>query len=99
MLASKELSANGRNWYLTAALEEEGLKIGTSAAIKKGKIYEMKLSALFAALTVNVDPTKCENVTSTSHFHFTDIDQHFVLRVKVCPFQTRKTNLFHVLNL
>ena len=75
------MSACGRNWYLTEAAVEEGLLIKPSDKQKKLRIYSGKLYDLFLLLTCMVDYDKAVDVVETACFHFTDIDEHFVLKV------------------
>ena len=81
ILAKEEVSACGRNWYLTEAAVEEGLIIKPSDKQKKLRIYSGNLYDFFLLLTCMVDYEKVVDVMETACFHFTDIDQHFVLKV------------------
>ena len=81
ILAKEEVSACGRNWYLTEAAVEEGLIIKPSDKQKKLRIYSGNLYDFFLLLTCMVDYDKVVDVMETACFHFTDIDQHFVLKV------------------
>lgn len=80
-MALNEISANGRNWYLTEALIEEGLVIKPTEKQVKDRIYSGSLYDLFLLLTVMVDLDKTADIVETAHFHFTDCEQHFVLKV------------------
>ena len=81
-MALDEVSANGRNWYLTEALITEGsLVIKPTEKQVKNRIYTGSLYDLFLLLTVMVDLEKTADVIETAGFHFTDVDQHFVLKV------------------
>ena len=82
LLAEEEVSACGRNWYLTEASVEEGLVIKPSDKQKKLRIYSGKLYDLFLLLTCMVDFDKAVDVVETACFHFTDVDQHFILKVR-----------------
>ena len=90
-LALNEISANGRNWYLTEALIEEGLVIKPTEKQVKDRIYSGSLYDLFLLLTVMVDLDKTIDVVETAHFHFTDCDQHFILKVSFCNNKPLKT--------
>ena len=80
-MAEKEISANGRNWLLTSALETEGFKIAVSETGKKNHIYRTSLEKLFMNFSVMVDPAKTVDVEMVAHFNFTDLGEDFVLRV------------------
>ena len=75
------MSSCGRNWYLTEAAVEEGLIIKPSEKQEKLRIYSGKLYDLFLLLTCMVDYDKASDVMETACFHFTDTDEHFVLKV------------------
>jgi alkyl sulfatase BDS1-like metallo-beta-lactamase superfamily hydrolase len=77
-LASKETSANGRNWYLTAALVTEGFDLKIS---QDKKIKAMSMHDLFQQMTVMVNPLRCEGVEETVHFNFMDTKEDFLLKV------------------
>ena len=81
-MAEEEVSACGRNWYLTEASVEEGLVIKPSEKQKKLRVYSGKLYDLFLLLTCIVDFDKAVDVVETACFHFTDVDQHFILKVR-----------------
>ena len=81
-MAGEEVSACGRNWYLTEASVEEGLVIKPSEKQKKLRIYSGKLYDLFLLLTCMVDFDKAVDVMETACFHFADVDQHFILKVR-----------------
>ena len=80
-LALSEISACGRNWYLTEALCEDGLVIKPSDEMRKKRIYSGTLHDLFLLLTVMVDFEKTQDVVQSACFHFTDIDEHFIFKV------------------
>ena len=80
-LALSEISACGRNWYLTEALCEDGLVIKPSDEMRKKRIYSGNLYDLFLLLTVLLDFEKTLDVVESACFHFTDIDEHFIFKV------------------
>ena len=80
-LALSEVSACGRNWYLTEALVEEGLVIKPSDLQVKMRINSGSIYDLFLLLTVMVDLEKTADVVESACFHFTDTDEHLVLKV------------------
>ncbi len=81
-LGEKEISANGRNWYFTAALENEGYVIKPSTEQLKARIYITKVFDAMNLLTIRLCPKKSENVVRTAVFYFTDLDEYFQLQVR-----------------
>lgn len=84
-LARTETSANGRNYYLTQALEaEEKLLVdppdpaGTPAAL----LDAVPVSAYLRAMTVRVDARKAEGKTLTVGFRFTDTGEQWAMRLR-----------------
>ena len=100
-MAEEEVSGCGRNWYLTEASVEEGLVIKPSDKQKKLRVYSGKLYDLFLLLTCMVDFEKSVDVVETACFHFTDVDQHFILKVrdgiKQVSWQFRMITCHHLL--
>ena len=80
-LALDEVSACGRNWYLTEALCTDGLEIKPTDKMKKNRIYSGPLYDLFLLLTVMVDLEKTCEIVETACFRFKDTEQVFVLKV------------------
>ena len=80
-LALGEVSACGRNWYLTEALVEEGLEIKPTEKQIKQRINSGSLHDLFLLLSVMLDLEKTIAVVETVCFHFTDVDKTFVFKV------------------
>ena len=80
-LALGEVSACGRNWYLTEALCEEGLVIKPTEKQTKQRIYSGSLHDLFLLLSVMLDLEKTIDVVETAYFHFTDVDSIFIFKV------------------
>lgn len=80
-LALGEISACGRNWYLTEALVEEGLVLKPTPKQVKRRIYSGSLYDLFLLLTVMIDNEKTVDVEETAKFNFTDVNLYFVLKV------------------
>ena len=81
-LAQGEVSACGRNWYLTEARLVEGLiDLSPSPFMVKKRIYTGSLYDLFLLLTCMVDCEKAQDVWQTARFHFTDTNEIFILQV------------------
>ena len=80
-LALSEISACGRNWYLTEALCTDGFEIKPSEDMKKRRIHSGSLYDLFLLLTVLLDFEVTQDVVESACFHFTDVDEHFIFKV------------------
>ena len=80
-LALSEISACGRNWYLTEALCEDGLIIKPDVEMRKSRIYSGNLYNLFLMLTVLLDFEQTQDIVESACFHFTDENQHFIFKV------------------
>ena len=85
------MSSCGRNWYITDAKVTDGLDIWPTPAARKRRIRSGPIYDLFLMLTVMLDAEKTFEVEETAYFHFTDIDEHIVL--KVCPETKRRETL------
>ena len=91
-LALGEVSACGRNWYLTEARVVEGLSLKPAPFMVKKRIYTGTLYDLFLLLTVMVDYEKAQDVRQTACFHFTDCCKVFVLKVLQISVTATKRN-------
>ncbi|CAF4577415.1 unnamed protein product, partial [Didymodactylos carnosus] len=82
-LASLQTSANGRNWYLTSALEIQGL-IDVRPAPKQSaqSILGSPLNNSFMLLPVNLDYKKANEVNQLVLFHFNDTNEKFSIHVR-----------------
>ena len=81
-LAQGEVSACGRNWYLTEARLVEGMiDLSPSPFMVKKRIYSGSLYDLFLLLTCMVDCEKAQDVWQTARFHYNDTNEIFVLQV------------------
>ena len=76
-----EVSACGRNWYLTEALIEEGLVIKPNEKQIKQRIHSGSLHDLFLLLSVMLDLEKTIDVVENVRFHFTDVNKTFIFKV------------------
>ena len=74
-LGEKEISANGRNWYFTAALENEGYVVYPDVAQVKSRVYLTKMIDAFRVLTIRLCPIKSQNAIKCAVFYFADIDE------------------------
>ena len=84
-LAEGETSANGRNYYLTSAMVTEDGSIPALTVAHpavKQRIQIASLQDIFATLTLMLDAEKTFDVTESVYFNFTDVDEHFVLKLR-----------------
>lgn len=83
ILAEEQTSFGGRNWLLTAAMELRGdLVIKPTKELVKEKIYATSLFDLFQRMSTMLDAENTFNVTEEAHFHITDANKYFILKVK-----------------
>ena len=84
-LARRSISPNGRNYYLTQALELEG-----SARVQEQAIDDALLDTLrsipianfMGAMSVNLDPEKSADTDTRVLFEFSDVGEHYTLHVR-----------------
>ena len=86
-LAEEETSANGRNWYLTAALVLDGFDPSIPDEVLKVQIRAMSMENLLKQFIVRVDPLKCEEEEEMVHFQFTKPKEDFILKVNDSTFE------------
>jgi len=84
-LGQRSISPNGRNYYLTQALELEGAVAitvvpPTAAALALAKT--MPIGNFIAAMPVNLDPEAAADVDSVMGFRFLDVDESYTVRVR-----------------
>ena len=75
-LAAKQISANGRNYYLTCAMEDLGLEIKPSDEARQTSIKRWPLWQLLEAMTTRFKAEDCGDVHKTLLFDFEDINEH-----------------------
>jgi len=81
-LAKSQTSANGYNYYTTAALEEQGLEIKPSIELLQHKILHSELHELFMLMAVHLDPHKSITVNMCVGFNFTDSGESWMVHVR-----------------
>jgi alkyl sulfatase BDS1-like metallo-beta-lactamase superfamily hydrolase len=82
-LAERQTAATGRNYYLTQALEVEGkLRIGRVATKDLDVVHAIPLTAIFTAMSVNLDPAKSVDVNQKVGFRFPDTGEAFTIHVR-----------------
>ncbi|XP_021366206.1 alkyl/aryl-sulfatase BDS1-like isoform X2 [Mizuhopecten yessoensis] len=83
-LGAKQISANGRNYYLTSAFEEASeINIKEKKIkIRENAIKVIPVAQIFNALPVRFKPEECSSMSEQLYFEFTDIDQHVVITIR-----------------
>jgi alkyl sulfatase BDS1-like metallo-beta-lactamase superfamily hydrolase len=84
-LAASETSANGRNYYLTQALEAEGkLTIGEldPSRMPDALLAEVPVSNFLRAMTVRLDPEKAADKNLAVGFRFTDVGEEWGMTLR-----------------
>jgi alkyl sulfatase BDS1-like metallo-beta-lactamase superfamily hydrolase len=82
-LASREISANGRNWYLTKSLEIQGLiEIKPSETQITQTIFNSSLKKCFMLLSVNFNYQKAEGKNQLILFRFNDTNEKFTVQIR-----------------
>ena len=81
-IAATQTSANGRNYYLTQAMELKGLTIPLNRQTPLNIVHSIPLATIFAAMATNLNPEKSLDVNKRLHFHFTDTKEDFSLHIR-----------------
>ena len=81
MIIPQEISANGRNWYFTAALENEGYVVKPDISQFKKRVYLTKMMDAFQVMTIRLCPIKSRDVIKCAVFYFTDLGEYFQIQV------------------
>jgi alkyl sulfatase BDS1-like metallo-beta-lactamase superfamily hydrolase len=85
ILAAAESSANGRNYYLTQALEAEEkvtVEPPDPSRLPTELLRRIPVADFLRAMTVRLDPSKAEGKNLAVGFRFPDIDQQWGMRVR-----------------
>ena len=80
MIIPQEISANGRNWYFTAALENEGYVVKPDISQFKKRVYLTKMMDAFQVMTIRLCPIKSRDVIKCAVFYFTDLGEYFQIQ-------------------
>jgi alkyl sulfatase BDS1-like metallo-beta-lactamase superfamily hydrolase len=91
-LGRRSISPNGRNYYLTQALELEGaveLEIDFNPENALALIHTIPIGDFVAAMPANLDPEKSESTNLIVGFRFPDVDEGYMIHVRrgVAEFQ------------
>jgi len=78
-LGAQQTSIAGRNYYLTQALETNGMQIQGNRA---DGIRSAPMKSLFSLMPNRVDPKKAEGVEGSLMFHFTDTQEKYLLTIR-----------------
>ncbi|MEH6545065.1 MAG: alkyl sulfatase dimerization domain-containing protein [Sneathiella sp.] len=83
-LAESEISANGRNYYLTQALEQDGFKIVQPDPfnITAKMLADFPIGQFMQAMRVSLDSDKAADVDTVIGFEFTDTGETFGIHVR-----------------
>lgn len=83
-LAEKEISANGRNYYLTQALEQDGFKIVQPDPfnITAKMLGDFPIGQFMQAMRVSLDSDKAADVNTVVGFEFTDTGETFGIHIR-----------------
>ncbi len=82
-LGEKQIAATARNYYLTQSLEAEGrLAIGAASVNHPDFIRKIPLSAIFSAMTVNLNSEKSVDVDQVLGFRFPDTGEAYTVHVR-----------------
>ena len=84
-LAHRSISPNGRNYYLTQALELEGAIDVREQSIDDtvlGTLRSIPIANFMEAMSVNLDPKKSANTDTRLSFEFPDVRERYALHVR-----------------
>jgi alkyl sulfatase BDS1-like metallo-beta-lactamase superfamily hydrolase len=81
-LASRQGNANARNYYLSQADEAEGRLKPTQAKVDANLVHRIPLAAIFAGMSVKLNPEKSASIDKTAGFHFPDTKESFTVHVR-----------------
>ncbi len=83
-LGEAEISATGRNYYLTQALEAGGRVIPKSdpEVVAEDFLRQFPIGNFMAAMAVNLDPEAAADETITVGFRFTDVAEDYAIHVR-----------------
>ncbi|XP_069112681.1 linear primary-alkylsulfatase-like isoform X1 [Argopecten irradians] len=83
-LGAMQTSANGRNYYLTAAFEEasEINMKNQKNKLRIGAIKSVPVTPIIHALSVRFKPEDCSSMSEQLYFEFTDTNTHVVVTIR-----------------
>ncbi|CAF4195314.1 unnamed protein product, partial [Adineta steineri] len=81
--ASLEISANGRNWYLTKSLEVKGLiQIKPSEKQTIETVFKSSIKNCLKFLSVNFNYQKAKEQNLLIFFHFNDTNEKYTIEIR-----------------
>ncbi|MBU0544058.1 MAG: MBL fold metallo-hydrolase [Proteobacteria bacterium] len=81
-LALRQGNVNARNYYLSQAHETEGKLKLTQAKIDADLAHRVPLAAIFAGMSVKLNPEKSANIDKVAGFYFPDTNEAFTVHVR-----------------
>lgn len=81
-LGEAQENPNARHYYLTAALEEEGLVAGVRAQPTPTMVHEMPMAAIFQGLATRLDAQRTLDVEEKVNFHFPDTGEDYSVHLR-----------------
>lgn len=81
-LGEVQSNPNSRHYYLTAALEEEGLRAGVRAKPTAAMVHEMPMAAIFAAFSTKLNAEKTLELDEKYNFHFPDTGETYGVHLR-----------------
>jgi len=81
-LALQNGNANARNYYLSQAYEAEGMLKLTQAKIDADLAHRVPLAAIFAGMSVKLNPAKSADIDKVAGFYFPDTKEAFTVHVR-----------------
>ena len=85
--AQNEISANGRNWYFTSALEAGGIHVKTPECTVRERINSFSMFDIFSLFRLSVNPTKSLGADETAYFFFIDTQEHILAEVEFLKYK------------
>ncbi|WNJ21131.1 alkyl sulfatase dimerization domain-containing protein [Pontibacter sp. G13] len=81
-LAERESNPNARHYYLTEALEWEGLALKAMVKPTEEMAHQVPLARIFESLAVRLVPERCLDVEMAVEFRFPDIDETWSVQIR-----------------
>ncbi|MBK04787.1 MAG: MBL fold metallo-hydrolase [Deltaproteobacteria bacterium] len=81
-LAERQTSANARNYYLTCALEAQGMSVPVLRQATTSLIHPIPLEMFFRSMSVNLMAEKCLEMDECIGFRFSDTGEAYTLHIR-----------------
>ena len=84
LLGRNQISANGRNYYITGAFEEanEVILKGSNKRTREQAVQLLPIEYIIYALPGKFKPEDCAEKSDVIYFEFTDTDKHLILTIR-----------------